>query len=180
MAQVQYSSGHFCCKTYPGTGKNYTDPNNWKDAFQGPDQAFSLVSISQALGVGNPPNVPFTCNANTSVATGGVLSPASYGVNNGTVTYTFTNNLVITATSGGVFTCTVMWSGSEQGVCLTGGGGNPQPSLGGTNSYDLWRFNLFFQDNATDNASNQRNLIRISTAIPNAPVISIPTQIQWN
>lgn len=179
MGVVQSCSQTFVIRTKPGKGVDYT-PNsgNLVDAFQGTNKCFDLITLSNGIS-GNSSN--YSCgtgnNFQTFAANGTLTAPTVQ--NNGSIRYTFTNSVFITDPDGGIIDISVMWNGSEAGLATSnlknGVASNPSQN---TNSFDQWRINIFLSDD-DGNASNQQNLLRIKTAIPNAPVISIPTFIQW-
>ena len=178
MANPQSCSQTFIIRTKPGKGVDYT-PNsgNLIDALQGANKCFDLITISNQAGN----NSNYSCGTGNNFeffAGGGVLT-ASSTANNGSIKYNFSNSQFISDPSGGSVDISVMWNGSEAGLATSnlrnGVASNPSQN---PNSFDQWRFNVFISD-VNGGASGQSNLFRIQTAIPNAPVISIPTRIDW-
>lgn len=165
-------------KTFPGTGINYT-PNtgNWASCVNGLGKVFNFISISNNFGS----QADWDC-ANSVYTAGVVDTDFTTGTNNGTIIWNVStgNELTNPTFTSDTQFCNaeiqLQWQGSEAGVC--GGGPNGVASAGGAGSWDLWRavFNM------TDDGNHapfqmETHLLRIETAIPNAPVISVPFSV---
>ncbi len=170
MANDLSASGGFYCKTIPGSG--YDFGTGGVSAFDNSTntQVFDYIRLSAPTSQSsNLTNITFGCNSTTIFS--GSSGTISTGVqNNGEFLLTSSDfSLLLPPNYVGDVLITCMWGGSEQGTCVSGG--TAQTSNGGTNSFDLWRFNIEWK---ADDAStvNFGTLIKLKTVGANAPVIT--------